>query len=168
VNSDAFDWRGVLLRLLAALALALAAAPLWAQTTCRFVSTPGAAFGAYDDSSAAPTDTAVSVVVSCTRVGGPATADVVLSLGPSANSGQIANRAMRQGANTLSYNLFRDASRSAVWGQTAGADTMTMRFTSIPNNGSQNGTFVIYGRIPALQNVGAGLYGDSLPLTLLP
>lgn len=146
----------------------LACAPLWAQTTCRFVSVPGAAFGPYDDSSAAPTDTAASVVVSCSRVGGPATIDVTLSLGPSANSGQIANRAMRQGANTLNYNLYRDPSRAAVWGQTAGADTMTVRFNSIPNNGSQNGTFVIYGRIPALQNVAAGLYGDSVPLTVLP
>ena len=147
----------------------LAAASAWGQsTTCRFASVPGAAFGSYSDSSPAPTDTSTSVAVTCTRVGGPANVAVTLAIGPSATSGQIATRSMGSGTNLLNYNLFRDSARSAVWGQTAGVDTQSIALNNIPNNSSAGGTFVVYGRIPALQNVAAGTYGDSVSLMLTP
>jgi spore coat protein U-like protein len=139
-----------------------------AAITCVFSSTPGMAFGAYNDASAAPTDSATSVVVRCTRVLGANNANVVLQLGPSAGSGSIATRRMTSGANRLDYNLYRDAARSQVWGQTSGADTVTLNTGNLGNFGSVNLTFTIYGRIPALQNVPAGAYGDSVQLTVSP
>ena len=50
---------------------------------------------------------------------------------------------------------------------TSGVDTGSISLT-VPNNGSSNGTLVIYGRIPALQNVPAGTYGDSVQITVTP
>ena len=138
-----------------------------AATTCAFSSTPGMNFGAYDDSSASPTDAATSIVVNCSRNGGPTPTTVVLQVGPSANSGLIATRTMRSGANTMNYNLYRDSARSQVWGQTSGVDTGSISLT-VPNNNSANGTLVIYGRIPALQNAPAGAYSDSVQITVTP
>ena len=153
----------VLLLLLAALP-GLAAA----QTTCTFSSNPGMGFGSYDDASPVPTNSTADVVVRCARNGGPASVDVTLRLGPSAGSGTIAARQLRSGANALNYNLYRDGARTLVWGQTAGVDTVTMTINGIPNNGSRNGTFTIYGRIPALENAPAGAYTDSVQMTVSP
>jgi spore coat protein U-like protein len=125
-------------------------------------------FGFYDDASPVSTNSTADVVVRCARNGGPASVDVTLRLGPSAGSGTIATRQLRSGANALNYNLYRDAARTQVWGQTAGADTVTMNINGIPNNGSRNGTFTIYGRIPALENAPAGAYTDSVQMTISP
>jgi spore coat protein U-like protein len=148
--------------------LALAPSLVEAASSCNFTSTPGMAFGAYDDSSATPDDTTTSVVVQCFRIGGPADVTVTLQLGPSATSGSIAPRRMAFGANRLDYNLYRDSGRSQVWGQTTGSDTGSITITGIPNLGNRSGTLVIYGRIPALQNVPAGAYSDSLQMTVSP
>jgi spore coat protein U-like protein len=156
------------IRQIAALLLAIAPLPAAAVITCSFSSTPGMAFGAYDDSSATATNGATSVVARCTRVGGANTASVVLQIGPSATSGTIATRQMASGANRLSYNLYRDAARTLVWGQTTGVDTVAVSVGPIPNFGSRNATFTIYGRIPAQQNVAAGAYTDSVQLTVSP
>lgn len=139
-----------------------------AQTVCAFSSTPGMAFGVYDDSSAVATNSATDIVVRCARSGGPANVNATLLLGPSASSGSIAVRQMRSGANAMNYNLYRDAARTQVWGQTAGVDTVTLTVSGIPNNGSRNATFTIYGRIPALQSVPAGGYADSVQITVSP
>ena len=87
------------------LLLALAPSFVEAAATCSFSSTPGAAFGAYDDSSATADDTTTSIVVQCFRIGGPADVTVTLQLGPSATSGGLAPRRMGSGANRMDYNL---------------------------------------------------------------
>src|SRR5262245_12966363 len=125
-------------------------------------------FGAYNDSSAVDTDTATSVVVRCTRLLGTNNANVVLQLGPSARSGTIATRQMASGANRMNYNLYRDAGRTQIWGQTSGVDTVTLNTGNISNGGSNDVTFTIFGRIPALQNVAAGAYSDSVQMTVSP
>ena len=151
------------------LAVLLALAPGWAlaATTCAFSSTPGMSFGVYDDSSASPTDAAASIVVVCSRNGGPTPTTVTLQVGPSANSGLIATRTMRSGANSMNYNLYRDSGRSQVWGQTSAVDTGSISLT-MPNNSSANGTFVIYGRISAQQNVPMGTFSDTVQITVSP
>jgi spore coat protein U-like protein len=139
-----------------------------ALITCSFSSTPGMSFGPYNDASAVPTDSASSIVVRCTRVLGTNNADVVLQLGPSAASGTIATRQMSSGANRMNYNLYRDAGRSQVWGQTSGVDTVLINTGNIGNGASVNVTFTVFGRIPALQNVNAGAYSDSVQMTVSP
>jgi spore coat protein U-like protein len=148
-----------------ALLLALAPLPAAAFVTCSFSSTPGMAFGPYDDSSATATDSSTSIVVRCLRIGTPS--GITVALGPSANSGTIATRQMRSGANPMNYNLYRDSARALVWGNTANVDTVTSN-AALANNNWTNVTFTIYGRIPALQNVPAGAYTDSVQITVSP
>ena len=65
---------------------------------------------------------------------------VLMAIGASGNNGSIANRQMRTPSwpDVLSYNLYRDAARTSVWGQTAGVDTMSSTL-SVPNNASRGG-----------------------------
>ena len=158
---------------LAAASLAIGALlPLstMAAITCTFSSVPGIAFGLYDDSSAAPTDITGFVDVLCTRNGGPNDVTLTVSIGVSANTGQIANRALKNTASAvlLNYNLYRDTARSQVWGAVPGIDTGSTTISNIPNNSSRSARLNIYGRITALQNATVGNYADSLLITVLP
>lgn len=155
-------------RIVAFLLLLLPALASAQQALCSITSNPGMGFGLYDDSSASDTNSASTITVNCLRNGGPPNPDVTLTLGPSANSGLITTRQMKSGANVMNYNLYRDSGRSQVWGQTPGVDAMTITVTGIPNNGSKNATFTVYGRIPAQQNVGVGGYSDSVQMTISP
>lgn len=148
--------------------LLLAPSAAGAVITCTFSSTPGMSFGPYNDSSAVATDSSTSAVVRCTRVLGTNNANVVLQVGPSATSGTVATRQMASGANRMDYNLYRDGGRTQVWGQASGVDTVSLNTGNIGNGGSVDVTFTIFGRIPALQNVNAGAYSDSVQLTVSP
>jgi spore coat protein U-like protein len=90
-----------------------------------------------------------------------------MGIGPSASSGSITARQMQKsgGTDMLSYNIYRDATRLAVWGQTAGVDTMTIT-QNLPNKATTTVSFTLYGRINGLQNVSAGSYGDTLTVTI--
>jgi spore coat protein U-like protein len=155
---------------MAALLLAYGAAQ--ADTSCRLVSTPGIAFGVYDVLSPAPNDTLTNVLVSCERNGGPQVVTVTLRVGPGNNSNSVVARRMRQlsgGNDYLEYGLYRDVSRTSVWGVSDGVDTVSQTISiAVPNKGIQSGTFTVYGRIPALQDVSAGSYSDRVDLTLTP
>lgn len=156
-------WRASLIALL----LAAAALPAAAQTTTCSGSNMALSLGGYDSYQPAPLDASGIFTVTCTRNGGPQNMVVTLGLGPSFNSGTIATRRLKlaTGADLLSYNLYRDAGRSLVWGDTIGTNTMTQS-VSIPNNASMALTFTIFGRIDALQDVRAGSYADSLTVTV--
>ena len=136
------------------------------QSTCRFSSVTGIAFGLYDDTSSTPRDTTANIVVNCTRNGGPPNVNVTLALGPSATSGSSSTRSLRQGGgNSITYNLYRDSSRGSIWGQTPGVDTVTQSL-SIPNKSTATTTFTIFGRIGELQSASVGTYGDSVVATV--
>ena len=162
-------------RTVAAASLILGIAALFpsgasASTTCTFQSVPGVAFGLYDDSSPAPTDSASYVDVLCSRNGGPPTVTLEIAIGVSANTGQISSRALKNTASAvlLYYNLYRDTARSQIWGSTTGVDTSTTTLGGIPNKGSQTARVTIYGRISALQNATVGIYADTLSITVSP
>jgi spore coat protein U-like protein len=73
----------------------------------------------------------------------------------------VTSRAMSgPGGALLSYSLFRDAARTANWGNTVGADTVPATGTG----GVQ--TVTVFGRIPAGQFVGTGTYQDTITVTL--
>lgn len=133
----------------ATLALGLAA-PAWA-VICS-VTPQGVAFGAYDTLSAAATDGAGTINVSC-----DASTSFTVSL--STGSGSYAQRLMTGGANQLGYNLYTDASRTTVWGDGLGS-------TSTVSATGGNVNLPVYGRIPAQQNVPANSYGDTITVTV--
>lgn len=112
------------------------------------VSTTGVSFGNYDVFSNVSLDGAGSVSVSCDA---PAAYSIAISSG----NGSYAARWMASGTHQLAYNLYREASRSTIWGDGTGGSTVV--------TGSDTGaTHTVYGRIPSRQNVHAGSYSDSI------
>lgn len=126
------------------------------------VSATGLSFGPYDDFSPVPLDTTGTVTVVCDEAGPP---DVMISIGPSGN-GSFNPRAMRHASlpDLLLYNLFTDASRGAVWGDST-AGTSTVFLKNVTKNKPRMTT--IYGRIPAGQSVSLGPYSDTLTVTII-
>jgi spore coat protein U-like protein len=141
----------------AATATATLAVSATVSKTC-LVSNGTLAFGTYSPVSASPTDNTATFTVACTK---NTAATIGLNTGSNA-SGSI--RRLSDGGGTpsyLSYELYQDAARSAVWGNTAGswvANTSTSNATQ---------TFTVYGRISALQDVpSTATYNDSVTITV--
>ncbi|MDF2447185.1 MAG: putative secreted pili protein [Moraxellaceae bacterium] len=134
---------------LRALALALAlSAPLDGEACS--VGTAGVAFGAYDPFAVVPHDGVGSIAVEC---------EAPYSVLVSGGGGQVGQRHLQGATHQLLYNLFVDAGRSVIWGDGSGG-------TSTVSAAAGTRTHVIYGRIPARQNVSAGAYSDSLIITV--
>jgi spore coat protein U-like protein len=132
------------------------------------ISTAGVAFGNYDPTVAANTDATGDLKIVCTHVSGGATRvnyTVALSAG---SSGSYAQRRMRSGTATLNYNLYDSAARILIWGNgTAGTTRVTGSLLVNPGgNRIREASHPIYGRIPALQAVATGNYGDTIVVTL--
>ena len=101
--------------------------------------------------------------VSCTTNGSGDPA--ILNIGLSAGSGNIAQRTQVRGSTALAYNLYQDAARTTVWGDTGAAQYAQ------PISGNVNNlSITIYGKIdntPANLADAPGVYSDpSITLTL--
>ena len=68
-------------------------------------------------------------------------------------------RQMEKGGEVLYYNLFRDASRTTIWGD-GSSGTAVYSIGNPPNNTNVNLT--VYGRVPAGQDVSAGSFSDTV------
>ncbi len=155
---------------LAALAVALAA-PALAQftqtatatlavtatvtTTC-IITTGAVAFTPYDPVAAAAVDAQGGVTVTCTN-GSPWW--IGLGAGGGGPAGGV-SRSMSQGASRLGYELYSDASRTVLWG-----NTLPTGFGAAGTGAAQ--ATPVYGRIAAGQTaVPAGAYADSVVATV--
>lgn len=132
------------------------------------VSATGVAFGVYDTTSTAPTDSTGGVTVRCNHLGGGAVKtnySITLSAG---SSGTYAQRRMRAGTAVLNYNLFTDAARLQVWGNGTGGSTLVASTLLVnPGNFAINEvSHPIYGRIPEQQAADTGSYNDTILVTL--
>lgn len=153
-----------------ALSLALACLPASAATVCQFVTGGGINFGLYDTMSPAPADSALNVVVSCSRNGGPQFVTIDVGIGPGTYGSSASSRRMLHTgpySDYLAYGLYRDAGRGSPWGYSPGVDTVAIPL-AIPNKSSVSTTLTVYGRIPALQDVSVGSYGDAVQITVTP
>ena len=130
-----------------------------AATSCGFNSVTPVAFGTYDVFSATPDDAVGQFIFQCSVVFALDSIKINLSTG---SSGTYSARTLQNGVNTLSYNLYLDAARSSVWGDT---NNGTAQYTSGLNLFAI--TVPIYGRIPARQNAKAGNYTDTVVITML-
>ena len=137
----------------------LALSPVAARAACT-VSANLLAFGVYPPFSGTPTDSTGEVRVQCSS---GFTGLYTIALNAGLNSGgSFANRQMASGANRLSYQLYRDAARTSVWGDgTGGTSTVS---TLCTNN--CNDRVTVYGRVPALQHVAPGAYVDTVTVTV--
>ena len=155
---------------LAALALALASAPTSQAATLCTLSTGGLGFGSYSVADTVGRTSVGQIQITCARAGGPQHMHLTLALGPGQNASSVDQRAMRhQGGSTdrLSYQIYQDATRTLVWGATAGLDAVAIT-VSVPNKQTVSVTLPMHGFMPAGQDVRPGLYLDALVLTLTP
>ena len=147
-----------LLLALAVGAVALGASPAKAACTA---TTVGVNFGAYNPQAAGNDDSTGTVNVRCFFFDS-AVDNIALSSG---GSGTYFPRRMNGGAFNLNYNLYTTAARTIVWGN-GGGGTQTVTPTGTFNFPFINYTATVHGRIPALQNVGAGTYADTITVTV--
>ena len=121
------------------------------------ISTSGVAFGTYSVFNSTATDSTGTVNYQCTL---GILVRVELSKG---SSSTFDPRTMTSGANTLNYNLYLDSGLTTIWGDGSGS---TGRISHVvvalfPHSAT------VYGRVPALQNVGVGSYTDSVTATII-
>ena len=138
-------------------ALLLCAASTAEGAGCTIATSP-VQFGGYNVFASAPTDSHGSVSYRCS--GGAKNMWIAISRGDSPTWPQ---RTLAKGTERLLYNLFRDAARTAIWGDFS-AGTSGYYEKDPPNN--QTITVPVYGRIPAGQDVSAGAYSDSVSVTV--
>ena len=117
------------------------------------ISTVGINFGSYDPIGGTPAVANGSVTITCTK---DATATISLDLGAFA-VGSVRNMDAG-GSDLLEYELFTDAGFAAPW--TAAAVDPGPAPSTDPR------TIIVYGRVPAAQNVSAGSYNDSVEATV--
>lgn len=102
-------------------------------------------------------DQTTTLSVTCTT-GAPYS--VGLDAGTAAGS-TIANRLLAgPAAATVRYQLYRDAARTQIWGNTPGTDTVA---------GTGNGaaqTLTVYGRVPPQTTPAAGAYTTNITATI--
>lgn len=122
------------------------------------VTSNSVGFGSYDTLSPVPTDATATIQVVCDQP-----APYVIKFGPGLNSsGNAMQRQMRSpdGRTPLFYNLFLDGGFSILWGDGTGGTTPFF------SNGQAREGVLVYGRIPPLQGVAAGVYSDSVTVTV--
>lgn len=151
-------------------AFGLVANPAWAQTatttfqvqitiqsTCT-IDDPAPTnvdFGG-QPSSAINVDAIGQLNVNCT----PGT-DYVIALDDGQNSGGggVGARAMANGADLVTYQLYSDAGRTTIWGETLGTDTVAGTGTGAVQ------AYPVYGRVP-IASAPAASYLDVVTATI--
>ena len=128
------------------------------------VSATGVAFGAYNPTNSSPTDATGNVHVHCTVILVSVLSQINISL-DEGGSGSFAPRKMSSGANLLSYNLYKEATHTTVWGDGTGGTGIWTDNALIAVFGT-NIDHTIYGSIPAGQYVAAGSYADTITVTV--
>jgi spore coat protein U-like protein len=116
------------------------------------------AFGSYNVFDTSSLDSSATITYNCNNQAN----HVSIWLGKGSSS-TFAPRTMTKGGETLSYNLFVDAARTAVWGDGTSGTSVYAR-NNPPNNSNVN--VPVYGRVTAAQDVSAGSYSDTILATI--
>ncbi|HJT21537.1 MAG TPA: spore coat U domain-containing protein [Nitrospira sp.] len=130
--------------------------------TCS-ISTVNMNFGNYDPITAnasTPLDVTGTVTITCTKG-----ASTWIDLSPGANAANAVGttRAMATaGPDYLSYELYKDTTRTTVWG--VGNPGNGFVPPAAPNKNPRS--FTVYGRIPAGQGSTVGSYTDTVTATV--
>ncbi len=148
-------FRNVLIGVL--LYVLMAGTSVWAQCS---VSASTVDFGTYDTLSPTPLDTTGTITIGCSR-----NALVIVTIGPSNNSGGFNPRSMKHTSlpDLLDYNLYTNSNRTRIWGNGTGGTIF--RIAWVRRNRATSLT--VYGRIPPGQNVSVGTYNDTLVVTVI-
>ena len=119
--------------------------------TCT-VNSPSIAFGTIA-SDAGVSSGSAAINVSCN--GAPVSPTIALDTGLNSLGVVATTRALSNGTNFLDYDLYTNAGLTTVW---SSAQSVTVSAGS--------GTLTVYGKIPAAQYQPAGLYSDTVGITL--
>ena len=124
-------------------------------TTCIINSTSTLDFGSPGMLNA-NVDSSSNLAVQCTN-----STPYNIALDAGQNGGRNVNaRKMINGSNTISYLLYSDSARSAVWGNTFGSNTVA----ATGNRASQN--YTVYGRVPPQTTPAPGAYSDTITVVV--
>lgn len=121
------------------------------------ISVTGVNFGAYNPLAANPNDSTGNVRYRCNRRD-----QVRISLSRG-NAPTFNPRQMRSGNEVLNYNLYRDATRSSIWGDATGGTVVYV--DPAPPGRNITVTVPIFGRISPGQDVAVGTYSDNITAT---
>ncbi|HJV24992.1 MAG TPA: spore coat U domain-containing protein [Aromatoleum sp.] len=147
------------------LVLQLVAGPAFGQTSSCTASASATNFGTYSPTSPSALDGTGNVQVSCSLLGIISilvSYQIQLSAGA---SGSSAGRTLAGPGASLNYNLYTNASRTAIWGDgSGGSSTVSDGYllgllTTVKN-------YPVFGRIVAGQNVPSGSYSDTIVVTV--
>jgi spore coat protein U-like protein len=142
--------------------LLLASGIACAAPSCTITST-AITFSTYDPLSSTALASTGTLGFSCTSgvLTGGDNFTISLSTG---SSGTYTTRTMKSGIKILNYNLYTTVSDTTVWGNgTAGTATVTAHYSA---NNAPPVNVTVYALIPAMQNVTAGSYTDSIVATV--
>lgn len=148
---------------MAGLLLAMTSLPASALLESCTVAALPVAFGSYNPLGVSAVDSSGQITVTCTAVLSIAV-NYTIGLSPGL-SGSYAARQLAFGSARLNYNLYTNSSRAQVWGNgTAGtaqiSDGYSLGLLLVVRN------YPVYARLPAAQNVPAGVYADTITVTV--
>ncbi len=127
------------------------------------VSATGISFGNYTATDPTATTASGTITVSCGLLGVDVLPGFTVSLS-SGNGGSFAPRTLAGGGASLSYNLYTDTTHTAVWGDGSGATVARSFDGTLLHLGSYD--FTVYGALAAGQFVKAGVYSDTIIVTV--
>ena len=156
----------------ACLALGTVPSPAVAQSkagppACTISATP-IAFGNYDPASPVrlgPVTSTISAQCSVPPGSGLVSGFVLTVSLSTGSSGAYAARLLRasRGPDVVRYNLFTSAAASTIWGDgTAGTATVSLVIPRMTPGQSGQGTALVFGYVPPLQDVAADNYADTV------
>jgi spore coat protein U-like protein len=127
---------------------------------CSFQAAPSLNFLGYDTNgvnSTLPLDQTALLQISCTR---GASTTIGIDSGTHTGQASFGTRALADGTKYLGYDLYQDSARTILWTNTGAGLYNYVSPSSLPT------TISIYGRIFSSQNVQAGIYTDTLVVTI--
>lgn len=130
------------------------------DVNCSFQTASSLNFLGYDSNginSTLPLDQTALLQINCTR---GATTSIGIDRGTHAGQASIGTRALAKGNKYLGYDVYQDSGRTILWANAGAGLYNYVSPSSLPTN------INIYGRIFSSQNVPAGIYTDTLVVTI--
>jgi spore coat protein U-like protein len=160
-----FDMRFVIVLVAAYLLAPIPNAQAAVTFTCT-VSATGIAFGNYNPLNAGGDSAVGSWTVNCNAIGsGSATVAGTLTLSKG-SSGSYAARTMKSGGQALQYNIYLTSSHTQVIGDGSAGTFAPSDSGTVTAGQVYQVTGFMYGFVPPLQDVPAGIYTDLIVVTV--
>lgn len=122
------------------------------NSICSITNAPNLAFGVYDPTSGAVLDGTTTITIRCTK-----NTDYELYITPASGARIMVGAPT---ADNLTYELYSDAGRTAIFQNTAGGPKVTSA------SGIADIDTIVYGQIPASQDVAIGAYTQTVTVTV--